>query len=28
LVARFVGPTSTRVAVKPVDTQFLRIRVE
>jgi len=28
LVARFVGPTSTRVAVKPVDTQFLRIQLE
>jgi hypothetical protein len=27
-VSRFVGPTSTRVALKPADTQFLRIRVE
>lgn len=28
LVARFVGPASTRVALKPADIQFLRIRVE
>ena len=28
LVARFVGPVATRVALKPVETQFLRIRVE
>jgi len=27
-VARFVGPTSTPVALKPVDTQFLRIQAE